>query len=538
MVMLPTGEIEHKEVSGSVGGRLTAEGLLRRRAGQRPEALALVDPQNREALGLGRPRALSYGEADGAVDALASYFIDLGLAPGDRIAVQLPNIAEHALVLLGAWRAGLTVVALPMLWRGAEITKVCADGAPVALIGVAAFEGEARAEDLCRTAAREIAVRFVLGFGQGLPDGVAPLDEILETGRHGMHAPVSRAMAGPALITFTARAGEPVLPVVRTEDELLAQGAMTVMALGLDRGDVILNPYPLTGQAGLSLGLAPWLISGAALALHQPFDYAAFVSQVLDTGATVTALPAPIRAELARDGVLQRQQCRLRRLGCVWSAAQLAETAPSPAAALASYFDLYPLGDVASLVLRRGLRADPSALPLGPVPLGDAGEGAVFVETRLAPRLDGGHELLLRGPVVSHGLSDSPLAPDPDGFVGTGLRAAANADGTSVRLVRDAELIQHGGVAIAASELDALYRDFPGFLDAACFTAPDPMAGDRIFAAVVPRADAAVSLAALHAFLAGREVAPYKFPDRLVQVRAIPRDAHGRVLREEILAKA
>ena len=116
MVTLEAGEIERKEESGPV----TADGLLRRRARQRPGAAALIDPQNREALGLGRPRALSYGETDGAVDVLASYFVDLGLMPGDRIAVQLPNITEHALVLLAAWRAGLSVVALPMLWRGGD----------------------------------------------------------------------------------------------------------------------------------------------------------------------------------------------------------------------------------------------------------------------------------------------------------------------------------------------------------------------------------------------------------------------------------
>jgi hypothetical protein len=48
---------------------------------------------------------------------------------------------------------------------------------------------------------------------------------------------------------------------------------MTVLALDLDGSDVILNPYPLTGPAGLSLGFMPWLVSGATLAQHHPFDY-------------------------------------------------------------------------------------------------------------------------------------------------------------------------------------------------------------------------------------------------------------------------
>ena len=61
MVTLLAGEIERNEESGP----LTAEGLLRRRALQRPGATALIDPQNREAL----RRRLSYAETDGGQSA-------------------------------------------------------------------------------------------------------------------------------------------------------------------------------------------------------------------------------------------------------------------------------------------------------------------------------------------------------------------------------------------------------------------------------------------------------------------------------------
>ena len=71
---------------------------------------------------------------------------------------------------------------------------------------------------------------------------------------------------------------------------------MTVLALSLTRHDVILNPYPLSGVTGLALGLMPWLISGATLLQHQPFDYDGFVRQLLDDRATVTALPPSVLA--------------------------------------------------------------------------------------------------------------------------------------------------------------------------------------------------------------------------------------------------
>ena len=109
---------------------LTVDGLLRRRASQRPGVTALCDPPNLAALGFGGPKTLSYRETDAAVDALASFFIEAGLEPGDTVVAQLPNLAMAPLTLLGAWRAGLTVAAVPMLWRAEEIAKVCAEVAP------------------------------------------------------------------------------------------------------------------------------------------------------------------------------------------------------------------------------------------------------------------------------------------------------------------------------------------------------------------------------------------------------------------------
>jgi mycobactin salicyl-AMP ligase len=159
----------------------------------------------------------------------------------------------------------------------------------------------------------------------------------------------------------------------------------------------------------------------------------------------------------------------------------------------------------------------------------------MFVETTLGPpSFEGPREILIRGPIVPHGAEGTPLASLAQGHVATGLRGVVES-GNALKIARDAQLLHHGGITIAASELDALYRSFPGYLDAACFTLPDPIVGDRIFAAVVPKPDVPVSLDALQQFLRESGIAPYKDPDQLLVVRTIPRDANGKVLREEIL---
>jgi non-ribosomal peptide synthetase component E (peptide arylation enzyme) len=51
----------------------------------------------------------------------------------------------------------------------------------------------------------------------------------------------------------------------------------------------------------------------------------------------------------------------------------------------------------------------------------------------------------------------------------------------------------------------------------------------------MPRPSEPVSREALTRYLVARGVAPYKFPDKVIVVRQIPRDENGRILREQIL---
>lgn len=523
----PMSTARDPEITRDDHGPITAEELLRRRARQKPNALALIDPPNRQPLARSLPSSLSYAEADALVDSLASVFAGLGLEPGDRIALQLPNFVEAPLAILAAWRAGLTVATVPMLWRAMELARVCDAIEPKALIGLSHFAEGAPAETLRDVAATRSSVRFVLAFGDNMPDGVISLDHAMAA--QSPDATILRWMGGPSLITFTARADASLVPLFRFEDEILTQGAMAVLSLSLDPSDTILNAYPLTGPVGLGLGLAPWLIGGATLVQHHPFDYDTFVRQLLTSGATVTAAPGAVLEELVKDGLFDEQQCRLRCVGRVWSVPELAGAAtPSPVTDRPA-FDVYPLGDLANLILRNDTGETRASVPHGAVPLGD-GDDTVLIETSLAGETG---DLLIRGPVVPEGRGWGPAARDADRFVSTGLRGTPE-DGR-LRISRSSALLYHGGFTIAASELDGLYQAFPEFLDAACFVLPDPVIGDRLFCAVAPSPGAPVSLEALHRFLTERGVAPYKFPDRLLVVKHIPRDAQGHILRDEIL---
>ena len=100
----------------------TLDGLFKRILARKPDALALLDPLNKQRVTGQPPRNLTFAEADRAISALAAHFIESGLPSNSVIAVQLPNTVEFVLTVLAAHRAGLVVALFPLLWRQAELT--------------------------------------------------------------------------------------------------------------------------------------------------------------------------------------------------------------------------------------------------------------------------------------------------------------------------------------------------------------------------------------------------------------------------------
>lgn len=546
-------EIAAAEPDHSPGDE-TADALLTRWAELCPEAAAVVCPPNRAAFGLGPARSVSFSEADALTDGIARRLTAHGIAPGDIIALQLPNIWEAVVLIAAAWRARLTPVPMPMSWRLGELHHALAQINPAAVVTLGSFTGHDHAGMVREVAAHHLSVRYIFGLGHDLGDGVTPIcDWFMRAPPHeeSLEAPIARGKSrDTAVMTWGASPSGP-FPVPRTHQELLALARVVARELQLTRHDVVLTPYPLTGIAALVGVFVAGLVSGATTVLHQPFDYDTFLAQLRDQRATYTVLPAPVIAELHARGDLDRAGTLLARIGCLWPTPHAEASAHAQDGITLPVFDIHNLGELALVVRRRSHGCDPAAMPLGKFLIpGDESDDAAYLETRVRgsvtngdarPRLQG--ELLLRGTTVPSGpldkagaLAQMLLRPDSHGYVDSRIRCIV--DDTAAGLFRcehDDELIHHGGVTIGAGELDRIYADYPGFLDAAAFAIEDAVMGERIFAAIVPRPEAAPSLADLKRFLAEKGFASYKAPDQLVIVNAIPRDTTGRVLRHRIL---
>lgn len=531
----------------------SADHFLRRAAKASPDALAFADPPNRAAFDLGLPQRFSFGDADAHVDRVAARLIEQGLTPGETVALQLPNVCETALLINALWRAGLVAAPMPMMWRADELRSALTQLKPAALIMLGAFAGEDNAPTIRQLVERHDDVRLYFTFGDSPIEGVTPIDGWFadDYGDGSPNGDLSQGAVAsdPAIVTWASGASGPYA-VPRTHAELRAVADLTVDRLALTDADRVLCTYPFTSISSLGGQFVAALAAQAALILHQPFEYDVFVSQLHDERATYTAVPGAVIAALHERGDLTDKPNALKRIGQVWPWPHNSGAATERDDLPVRIVDVHNLAEIALIIEPR--TADRGAgLPLGKLTIQTAGNREdVVLETRVRGNVaDAAGQRYLSGELLIRGTAAPSAAiakntadpqtlqkPDANGFVSTDIRCTVDETVAGrFRCERDVRLIYHGGVAIGADELDRHYAAFPEFLDAAAFAIDDPVMGERILAAVVPRPDRNPSLETLRNFLSEKGLAAYKAPDQLVVVNAIPRDSDGGVLRDRIL---
>src|SRR6185369_9226923 len=229
----------------------------------------------------GAPRRLTYAEADRAISAIASQLRQLRLQTDSIVAIQLPNIVESVLTILGVLRAGMIVAPLPLLWRSVDAA------AALGLLGAKVIVTTSRVGDFdaCATAMQVAAdvftIRHVCSFGQNLPDGVMAFDDLLneapaepppELAREGNPA------AHVAVVSFDVTPTG-LTPVARNHAELIAGGLAGLLEGDIEPDANLLGCCATGSFAGLALTVMPWLLSGGTLSLHHGFDADAFPTQ-------------------------------------------------------------------------------------------------------------------------------------------------------------------------------------------------------------------------------------------------------------------
>ena len=504
----------------------------------------------------------TYSELGDQIDRVAEGLRKLGVKPGDRVALILPNCPQHVVAFYAVLRLGAIVVEHNPLYTPRELRHQFEDhGARVAIAWdkvcdtVLDFPSDIRVSTLVSvdlTRAMPLGTRLALRLP--LP-AARRARESLTAEPHGKgivrwerllkHRRIAKKVHGPkaddiAVLQYTSGTTGSPKGAILTHRNLRAnaeQGRAWVP--GLKQGEE--NFYavlPMFHAYGLTLCLTFAMSIGATLVLFPKFDVDLVLKAAKKHPPTFLPAVPPIYDRLA-----QAAEERGADLSTVRFAISGAMALPP------TTVERWERVTGGLLVEGYGMtETSPVAVgnPIGPSRrVGTVGVPFPSTEIRVVDPEDPGTdvgfgergELLIRGPQVFAGYWNKPDATSEtllrDGWIRTGDIVEVAEDGF-VRIVdRIKELIITGGFNVSPSEVEEALVGHPDVLEAAAVGLPGKNGGEEVAAAVVLRDGAALDEQGLREY-SRRFLTPYKIPRRIVAVEELPKSLIGKVLRRKV----
>ena len=470
--------------------------------------------------------------------ALARGLQELGVQPGDVVAVQLPNswpflVAHVAIADIGAVMLPLHMALGPSEQRsllrrsGARLLIVPGTDAGGQVAGgriPPSDELPALVHVLTADVPRQALPAAVLGSGARVAGSVTELCARWQGSRP---RPVTLTPDMPfVLLPSSGTTSARPKICLHTHGGLLGNAAI-VAADGEARGtDVLVSASPFTHLFGL-LSIHLSILVRGTQALLPSWDAAACLDLVRSSQASVLfAVPAQLRDVVARLGAGDAAgRIRLREIRTGGAAVPGALAADLDRLTGARTVVQWGMSEVGAGTYTRP--ADPLGAAARSIGRPVTGSEARVVDDQgvsCPPGQTG--QLQFRGPHLFRGYLGDPeltrAALTPDGWLMTGDRAGWNADGTIAFEGRDAEIISVGGQKFSASEVEGLLSELPQLGMIAMTGRPDARLGEYPCLLVTLLPGATISLAEISAHLERRGVARYKWPLELIVAEELP----------------
>lgn len=455
----------------------TIGGLFKANVSRAPDALALADPPDRASWSFRAPRRLTYAEADRATGALAARLRSTGLPRQSVIAYQLPNCVENALTFLAILRAGFVPAPLPLLWRQADLAATLASVGAKALVTIDRIGPTNMVDVAMRAAAEAFCVRFVCGFGNA-DDGIVPLDDIFaETGA--VDACAGETAADPALVTFDVTASG-MIATWRSHAQLIGSGRLVASMAGPSEGECVLGALALGSFSTIASTIAPWLLSGGRLALHQPFSAEDLKQQIAIEQPALAIIPGPL-VKPAAEALFG--DARLRTVVGLWRAPERLWGNGSVLVDGVALVDVLAFGETGLVPLRRRADGAPAMIPAGRLDIPGCGEPLfIRVERTAAGSLGYGGPLVPAiGGTANGGRRIESVASvaSSDDLVDTAYPCRLEKQSNALVITGPpAGLVNVGGYRFVTRELEAMMSRLEH--NASIAALPDALTGYRL----------------------------------------------------------
>ncbi|MFD4461980.1 (2,3-dihydroxybenzoyl)adenylate synthase [Nocardia sp. NPDC058480] len=534
-VPFPDAAAQEYRAAGYWAGRTLGD-LLRDTARTQPQRPAVLSDSG----------AQSYAELDAAADRMAHGLLALGINPGDRVIVQLPNIPEFATALFGLLRAGIIPVLTLPAHRRVEIEHLAALSEAVAYL-IPERLGDFDYLELAATVRRAVpSLRHVLvADDPGTPEGAAQSHRraAVDGSRVGFVALDSVARDGDSLpdvdpseiAVMLVSGGTTGLPklIARTHDDYVYNATASAQVCELTPDDVYLATLPAAHNFPLACpGILGTVATGGAIAFTlDPSPEAAFAA-IEKHRVSVTGVVPPLAqlwsaavdwedADLSSLRLLQVGGARLAEVNA-------REVEPALQCTLQQVFGMAEgLLNYTRLDDDKELVCTTQGRPLSPA---DELRVVDADGDDVAQGEEG--ELLTRGPYTLRGYYRAPehnaRAFTPDGFYRSGDLVRQLPSGHLIVSGRIKDVINRGGENISCDELEEHLLAHPAVRHAAAVGLPDASLGEKACVVLVVTGDLP-TLGEIKTFLTERGLATYKLPDLVRQADSLPITAVGKI---------
>ncbi len=459
---------------------------------------------------------VSHSDFSARAARFAGALVQVGLEPGDRVALQLEKSPDMLAVIAGAIRSGVVFLPLNPAYTPAEISYFVNDAGAKLLL----CDGRAEAT-LAPVASQRGARLMVLNA-----DGSGSFADLAATAEPG--PPVDRGATDLAALLYTSGTTGRSKGAMMSHANLLSNAEVLVDYWRFTERDVLLHALPVFHTHGLFVATNVALLAGCPMIFLPKFD-AGEVVRLLPRATAMMGVPT-FYTRLLDDPRLTQSLVKNMRLFISGSAPLLAETHRQWQARTGHrILERYGMTETnmnTSNPYDGDRRAGTVGFPLPGVELKVCSPSGAEL-----PRGEIG-TIEVRGPNVFQGYWNMPekTAEElrPDGYFITGDLGIVDEDGYVTIVGRGKDLIISGGFNVYPKEVELALDDLTGVLESAVIGAPHPDFGEGVVAVVVPEAGAELSIATVQASL-GDRLARFKQP-KLIAIRAaLPRNTMGKV---------
>ena len=467
----------------------------------------------------------SYSALDDASARVSTLLSELGVMPGSRVGIMLPNVPEFAAIYYGVLRAGAVVVPMNPLLKAREVAYHVTDSEASLL-----FAGGGAESDAAKGAAEAGTRLFVVE-----PAGLREQLQLLPP------APgvAERDGGDTAVILYTSgTTGRPKGAELTHANLATNADVVRRTLLRLTHDDVVFGGLPLFHSFGQTCALNAAIAAGACVALLPRFTAQGALATIESQRVTVFAgVPTMYSALLSLPERVGYDASSLRV--CISGGAAL------PVEVLRRFeqefecmilegYGLSETSPVAAFNHPDRVRK--------PGSIGTAVEG---VELKVVD-LDGSDlppgevgEIAVRGHNIMKGYWRRPDATSEairDGWFLTGDMGRIDDDGYFSIVDRRKDLIIRGGYNVYPREVEEVLYEHPAVAEAAVIGVPHPDLGEEVTAVVALSSPESATAEELRDYVKS-QLAAYKYPREVRIVDQLPKGPTGKILKRELRAE-